>query len=51
MQGRRYVVGNFYFRRVDDKSVLDQAQEVQNLVAEIIAEGIPVDARLQVSHS
>lgn len=33
---------------VDDKPILDQAHEVQNLVPKITAKGISIDETLQV---
>lgn len=45
----KYFVGEcFEFEMVDGKSLIDQAHEVQNLVAKIKVKGIPLDERLQV---
>lgn len=45
----KYVVGEYFeFKMMDDKSVLDQTHEMQNLVAKIIANGFHTDERRQV---
>lgn len=45
----KYIVGEYlHYKMVEDKSVHEQAHEIQNLVTKIFARGIPIDERLQV---
>uniref|UniRef100_A0A5B7BVL1 Putative retrotransposon protein, Ty1-copia subclass n=1 Tax=Davidia involucrata TaxID=16924 RepID=A0A5B7BVL1_DAVIN len=46
----KYVVGEYFdFKMVEEQPVLEQAHQVQHLVTKIVAKGIPIDERLQVS--
>jgi len=50
-ENKNFLIGKlFYFKTVDNKSIMSQISEVQILMHQIISKGHPLDESLQVSY-